>query len=250
MILKESAITMTTNYAEKTVLVAGGTGGVGEGIVKWFIDQGSTVIVPSRSVEKGNHLRAYIGENQSKLISIEGDISNEADALRIRQEIEQRFGKVDAVIATLGGWWQGKSMLMLSVEEWQHLLNTNLTSHVVAAKTFLPLIRQHGSYTFIAGISSEIPYPGAGPIAIAGSGQLMLRKVLSAEIPRQVVRINDIMLAPINTRNRSALYQDDSYLSSIDVGRVADYLAFGSGKTLSNETIRVMNQQDLHQLLR
>lgn len=50
----------------KIALIAGGTGGVGEGIVRAFLKEGATVVVPSRSSENLEQLRGYLGERDAR----------------------------------------------------------------------------------------------------------------------------------------------------------------------------------------
>ena len=52
----------------KTAFVAGGTGGVGEGIVRAFLDEGATVVVPSRKQENLDQLRGYLGSATERFI--------------------------------------------------------------------------------------------------------------------------------------------------------------------------------------
>lgn len=234
-----------SNYKDKIVVVAGGTGGVGEGIVKYFADQGAIVVVPTRNVANSSRLSEYLGDKASNLHIIEGNVADESSAEKVRNAIIEKFGHIDAMVASLGGWWQGVQLVDLSEAEWTRLIQANLTSHFVTAKTFIPAISDGGSYTFIAGFSAYQAYPGAGPIAVAGAGQLMLRKVFSAENTRQSVRINDLILGPINTRNRPAQYQDPMFLSSEEIGKFSGFIAFDEGKTVTNQTIHLESKGDV-----
>lgn len=235
------------NYEHKVVVVAGGTGGVGEGIVKWFADQGATVLIPSRNVDnKKDHLNEYLGDSAERVHLIQGNISEEDSAEKIREEITAKYGDIDAMVAALGGWWQGTDLVDLKQSVWEHIIDTGLTSHFVVAKTFIPAIKEGGSYTFIAGFSAYKPYRQAGPIAVAGAGQLMLRKIFSIETEGSDKRINDLILGPINTRKRGPRYQSPNFLHPEEIGRFVGFMAFeDGGNQIANETIHLEEKGDV-----
>lgn len=224
-------------YTNKIVVVAGGTGSVGEGIAKWFISQGATVIIPTRNITKIAKVQAYIAPNNKNLHFIEGNIADETDAIRIRDEILATYGQIDAMVSSLFGWWSGAKLTELSLERWNYIINSSLTTHFIVAKTFIPYIVPRGSYSFIVGLSSVRPVPHSGPISVANAAELMLRRVLSAENDPQQIRINDINLGPINTRSRGTMYSSPDYIDAVEVGRIAGIIAFEEGNTISDTSI-------------
>lgn len=237
------------NYKGKVVVVAGGTGGVGEGIAKWFADHEATVIIPTRNIQKVSHAKEYIAPNSDNLIFIEGNLSDEMDAIRIRNEIIDTYGKIDAMVSSLFGWWQGEALVDVSLDRWKYLIDSTLTSHFIVAKTFVPFIQSGGSYNMIIGLSSMTPVPHSGPISVGNAAEVMLRRVLSAENNQQEIRINDINLGPINTRTRHPLYQSPEYIDATEVGRIAGIIAFGEGKDITDETIALRLKPDYQKWL-
>lgn len=64
----------------------------------------------------------------------------------------EKLGRLDSVIAALGDWWRNMPLTELSMEGWQNYLNSNLTSHFIAAKPFLPVLAEgETSYTLLGG---------------------------------------------------------------------------------------------------
>ncbi|WP_242063193.1 SDR family NAD(P)-dependent oxidoreductase [Nostoc sp. FACHB-892] len=97
----------------KVALILGGAGNVGEGIVRAFLKAGTIVAVPSRKVEKLEELRTYLGElaQGDRFIPIVGEIGQIDSAESIRDQLLKQFGRLDAVVASLGGWWFGNRPL-------------------------------------------------------------------------------------------------------------------------------------------
>lgn len=223
------------------ILVAGGAGEVGEGIVRQLLAAGATVIVPSRSQDKLEQLKAQLGKPTNLLAKL-ADLSSLEAAKQLRDELKTDLGRLDHVVASLGGWWQGEPLTDISLELWHTLINNSLTAHFIAAKTFIPLLQESkGSYTLINGGGALHPVPTAGPISASAAGQLMLGKVLAAENASLGVRVNNLVLAtPVKTRSRPDGQAD--WLSADDAGRYC--LQLIQSKTMG-ETIIFENSAQL-----
>jgi NAD(P)-dependent dehydrogenase (short-subunit alcohol dehydrogenase family) len=215
------------------ILVAGGAGEVGEGITRQLLAAGAIVIVPSRSQDKLDQLKAQL-HHPANLRTKVADLSSLEGAERLRDELKTELGQLHHVVASLGGWWQGQPLTQISLELWHTLINNSLTAHFITAKTFIPLLQESkGSYTLINGGGALHPVPTAGPISASAAGQLMLGNVLAAENASLGVRVNNLVLAtPIKTRSRPDGQAD--WLSADDAGRYCVQLVQG---TSAGETI-------------
>lgn len=202
--------------AGRRVLVAGGTGNVGEGVVRSLLKQGATVLVPSRSGERLDDLRALIGpELADRLVTLEAAYDSFDAAGSLAGSVFAQGGVTD-VVALVGGWWAGKALWEISEEDWQTVFVSPATTHMALVRAFLPRISQ-GSYTTIAGFSSYTAEPGSGPVSMQGAAQLMMRRTLSREITTGP-RVNDLMLGPIISRSRPQGKRD--WLNADEVGQV------------------------------
>jgi 3-oxoacyl-[acyl-carrier protein] reductase len=220
---------------EKIVLIAGGAGEVGEGIVRAFLAEGATVVVPSRSAKKLRALRSSQTDDGA-LITKVADVGTEDGPALLRDWIADEVGPLDAVVASLGGWWQGRPLTDVSLDTWHEVLDMGLTTHFNVAKTFIPVLagRPGANYTFINGAAGLDPIPGAGPLSVSSAGQFMLKDVMAAE--NETVRINTLVLAtPVRTRSRPD--GDEDWLTADDAGAYAVYLAGDAATDTHGETI-------------
>jgi len=192
------------DLSEKYALVAGGAGSVGEGIVKTLLSYQATVFVPSRSEAKLKQLQDYCGGNGSgRLIPILGDIGNANGAVHIRTQMRRFTTKLDLLVASLGGWWQGLPFTEVDMNTWKRILNNNLTSHFLTAKYFIPLLTLNsGVYIHINGASSEDPPPKAIPVSMAAAAQKMMATALSDELAAEGKLVYELILGPVTTRSR------------------------------------------------
>lgn len=233
-----------TAKAGHVVLVLGGTGNIGEELVRAFLREGATVAVPSRSAKKLKNLAKFVGDDASgRLIGVVGDVSVPDEAKKVRKEVLKQTGRLDAIAASLGGWWQGETLLKVSLSTWNELLQSMLTCHFVAAQAFLPELLKHGgAYTFINGLASEWPVPLAGPVSVATAGQLMLGRALAFEMESTNVRVNEMVLGAVMTRARGGKGEPE-WVTGEEVGNFVVRLSFES--EARGEIFRLVQRDDL-----
>lgn len=228
-------------YEGKVILVASGTGAVGEGIVKYLAENGATVLVPTRSEDKALDALGYVDQPYRKnVFYLFGDISDEADAQKMHDVIVDHFEQLDGMVSSLGGWWQGAALTDITKAEWEELMQGLLTAHFVASKTLMPLLRQGSNYTFISGVSAEDAAFSkySGPVAPAGAAVLMLSELYAVEMAGRF-NVNALVLGPVNTRVRPTSYRKDSYVSSKTVGELIGALHFENANPITGERLRV-----------
>lgn len=216
-----------SNMNGKIVFVPGGAGNVGEGLVRSFLRQGATAIVSSRQQKSLDELRGYLGDLATeRFVPIVGDLADFASAEKLRDQILAQFQRLDAVVASLGSNWHGNLPLMqVTMADWQKYVASNLTTHFVCARTFLPMLEQvaGSSYTLLGGSAAETPVPFYSLVGIPAAGQLMMAKVLMAEMKDSPVRINEVMInSLVNTRET----KDNAQPESITADEIGDYVAW------------------------
>ncbi len=233
-----------SSLKDRVALIAGGAGEVGEGIVKAFLQAGATVIVPSRKPERLMDLQIGLGElGNERFVAVTADVGTPEGAHAVRQTILQRFGQLNAVVASLGGWWQGKPLVSVPLEDWANVLQNNLTAHLLVARTFLPMLyNQPGSsYTMINGGAAFEPVPGAGPVSITAAAQLMMKDVLAAEAKGRPVRVNTLaLMMPVVTRSRPQGRPE--WLTADEVGAYCAYLAVAE---TNGETVKLKDHAQI-----
>lgn len=236
---------MSGRLDDRVLLVAGGTGGTGEGIVRRLLAEGARVVVPSRSEARLDELRGRIDDAED-LTGLVGDVGTEAGAEGIRDRIAAEVGELDGVVASVGSWWSGPSLVDLGVATWDEVLHQRLTTHFVLARTFLPGLadRPGASYTMLCGGSALAPVKGSGPVSVAAAAQVMLRKVLSAELADREVRIN-MLLIDTSIATRDVSRPGPEWLTPDEVGRYAVWLASDAAEAVRDETIVLRDRSQL-----
>lgn len=214
----------------KQILVAGGAGGVGEAIVRALLGAGHRVIVPSRSAARLDRLRRDAETDPAAggdLVTFAGEIGTLGGAHAIRERIAGEFGRLDVVIPSLGGWWEG-DLLDATPNVWDAVMNEMLRTHYVFAHVFVPVLRAQpggGRYIGIGGGAAFYPVHRSSLVSIAGAAQLMLTRALRAEVPEKDVDVLELVVdGPVRTRDSESIAGPD-WITADEVAAIVGELA-------------------------
>ncbi|MFJ5108094.1 MULTISPECIES: SDR family oxidoreductase [unclassified Glutamicibacter] len=218
------------------VVILGGTGRVGEGIVRSWLAAGAEVIIPTRTENRGKELLARLENiDTANLELVVGEYTSFTAATDMAQRITGEFGDVTDVIAAIGGWWQGKPLWEVTESEWQRFNLDLSTAHVANVRAWLPLLAPAGSYHLVLGGSATTPVPGASIINMEQAGLLMMHRVLSAEAGTQR-RVFAHELGPVATRERP--WVDPQWITNEELGSITAALAARPERPSAHYTLR------------
>lgn len=170
--------------SNKIALVTGGTKGVGKAVAERLQKAGATVIITARN-QPGS-----FSENQ---YFISADLSEATGAQKVAEEVLFKFGRVDILVNNVGGSeTPAGGFAVLTDENWEKTIQTNLLAPVRLDRAFLPqmLQRGYGVIIHIASIQGKLPlYDSTLPYAAAKAGLINYSKGLSKEVSSKGIRI-------------------------------------------------------------
>ncbi len=180
------------------------------------------------------------GSATERLIEIVGDMSDTEPAEELRQQILSKVGKLNAVVASLNGRWnEDIPLVKTSLDDWRRMMDSNLTAHFIAAKTFLPVLERGSSYTLIGGGAALKAMPNYGLVCIPAAAEVMLTQVLIEEMKDSGVRINEVILnSYIVTRERDGEGHLE-WIKADEVGRYTAWLASDEASMVSGTIIQL-----------
>lgn len=210
----------------RTVVVAGATGGIGEGITLALLGQGATVVAAGRSDERLADLATYAKDaGPGTLITHTVDVGD-ADSELVRAQLSG-YGPLDGAVIAIGDWGSPKrtGILDTSTSEWHSMIASNLTSHFHALRALVPLLSGDGALVHLSGFSAEIPYPFSALVGATNAAKKSLVSSLTAELDGAGPRIYELIIGPIRTRPRAAIGADNPHwFAAEDLGRHAGRL--------------------------
>ncbi len=127
----------------KVVLVTGGSRGIGEMIVRGFVDAGAKVYISSRKAEVGEGLARELSAHGT-CISLPADLSTEAECQRLANEIAAREDHLDVLINNAGATW-GAPMADHDDKAWERVLSLNVKGVFHMTRFLRPLLEKNGT---------------------------------------------------------------------------------------------------------
>lgn len=188
-----------TSYPEldgRTVVVTGGSRGIGAATAHAFAAQGARVCVVGRDAQALAGVVEAIGAEGSTAMSVTADVTDAAALARIREETEGRLGPVDVLAAFAGGQGRPVPTPELTEERWREVLDSDLTSAFLTVRTFLPGMLERGRGCVITMSSAAGRRPSQANLAygVANAGLVMMTQHLATELGPRGIRVN--CLAP------------------------------------------------------
>ncbi len=175
----------------KTVLVTGGSGGIGSAIVSAFGKEGYNVAVNYFTNRDGAEKAASSVTGGGKTGIYQCDVGDMSQVLKMKARIEEELGFVDVLVCNSGIEYFGLFHLA-SEEETDRLYKTNLFGAVNCSRAFLPhmLNKKSGSIIMNASICGEMGFSCEVDYSVTKAGLIGLTKALAKEVGPSGVRVN------------------------------------------------------------
>lgn len=172
------------DLSNKIALVTGGTKGAGKAIAERLLQEGATVIITARNKPE---------EENPGMHFIPADLSKPAGTQKVVEEVLAKYGRLDILVNNMGASeTPGGGFAVLTDEDWETSIQTNLLAPVRLDRGFLPQMieRKSGVIIHIASIQGRLPlYDSTLPYASAKAGLINYSKSLSNEVSPKGVRV-------------------------------------------------------------
>ena len=237
---------MLTSFEGKSVIVTGGSKGIGRGIATVFARQGAKVTITARGEEALKLAAAEIeGDVRYELC----DVSDWASVQSMVANVIKTHGGLDVICANAGAFPQTK-IIDMEPEEWDDVMATNLRSSFLCVKAVIPHFEKAGKGRVVltSSITGAITgFPGWSHYGASKSGQLGFLKTAAMELSRYNTTINAVMPGNIYTEGLQNLGQEylDTMAASIPLKRLGDVEDIGNAALFfaSDEAAYITGQQ-------
>jgi NAD(P)-dependent dehydrogenase (short-subunit alcohol dehydrogenase family) len=182
----------------RTVIVTGGSQGIGAGTVRAFLDRDYNVVANSRNVTKSKEL-----PSSSKLALVDGDIGEATTATSVMEVAISRFGSIDALVNNAGIFFM-KPFTGYTAEDFKRLVSTNLDGFIymtqLAVKQML-VQNSGGSVVSITASLADNPILGvnASIPMITKGGIDAITRCLAIEYAKDRIRVNAVAPGVVDT---------------------------------------------------
>lgn len=182
--------------ANKVAIVTGASSGIGRATALLFAQEGAQLVVTARRQSELDMLVGEIEAIGGKAVAIAGDIKDERLAQALVQTASHRFGGLDIAFNNAGITGQMKPVSDMSLDEWQAVLDVNLTAAFLGAKYQVPAMLERGGGSLIftsSFVGHTVGMPHMAAYAASKAGQIGMVKALAAELGAKGVRVNALL---------------------------------------------------------
>jgi len=235
-----------TSLKGKSVIVTGGSKGIGRGIAQVFAKQGAKLTIAARNEADLKAAVADIGGDTRYEVC---DVSNWDSVKAMVDSAAASQGGVDVMCANAGAFPQTK-MIDMDPAEWDQVMAVNLKSSFLCVKASISYFEKAGKGRVILTSSITGPvtgFPGWSHYGASKSGQLGFLKTAAMELSRYNATINAVMPGNIYTEGLQDLGQEylDTMAASIPLKRLGDVEDIGNAALFfaSDEAAYITGQQ-------
>lgn len=222
--------------AKQRALVTGASSGIGEAIARAFAGAGASVIVNYHSSqEAAARIVDEIQRQGGHAIAVQADISKPESCVHLFDFAHREWGGID-IVAANAGMQRDSAFTDMSLEDWQRVIDVNLTGQFICAQEAVRCFRRQGidpdrsaalgKIIFTSSVHQAIPWAGHVNYATSKGGLMLLMESMAQELAHEKIRVNAIAPGAIKTAiNKDAWVTEearDKLLRLIPYGRVGE----------------------------
>jgi NAD(P)-dependent dehydrogenase (short-subunit alcohol dehydrogenase family) len=236
-----------SEFDGQTIMVTGANGGLGVSVVQRFYEAGANLALVVRRASSLDDLFAELPGtvDQSRWLAVEADVTSVESMQAAVSEIDGRFGRIDALAHTVGGYAGGKPAHELDLEMWDKMMTLNARSVLITAGTVANYMVQKNSSGSIVVVLARNALDGKkNHVAYSASKAAAQRIVesMSKELLDGGIRVNGVIPGTIDTpANREATPDADfdRWVKPESIADVILFLCSSAADSISGDSIAV-----------
>ncbi|MFY0679371.1 MAG: SDR family oxidoreductase [Thalassovita sp.] len=181
---------------DKTVIITGASSGIGAAAAFLFAKEGAKLVLGARREKELMTIMDQINQANGQAVCLWGDVTDEGYAKALVETAENTYGGLHATLNNAGMMGDAVPVPDMSLDNWDTVLSTNLSSAFYAAKHQIPALKRSGggSITFTSSfVGYTAAFPGMGAYAASKSGLIGLAQVLATEHGADGIRANTLL---------------------------------------------------------
>ncbi|MGH9630817.1 MAG: SDR family NAD(P)-dependent oxidoreductase [Bryobacteraceae bacterium] len=208
----------------KTALITGASKGLGKSMAIALAGAGARIALVSRDAAKLEETASAIREAGGSSEIFRVDVTSEKQVLDLEKDVSAKLGKISILINNAGVNLR-KPVTDFTLDEWNTVMDTNLTSVFLMCRSFVPHMKGQGYGRIInmTSIMSWVSLPGRTAYSSSKTGLLGFTRSLALELAPEKITVVGISPGPFATEMNTALMQNpelnQQFISKIPIGR-------------------------------
>jgi len=233
---------------DKVALITGANGGLGDKIVRTLYAQGAMVAMTDRRTENMEKLKSELGDKVEYFVA---DLTDADSINKLVKDVEEKFGRID-ILVNNAGLTKDNLFIRMSDEDWQLVLDVNLTAGFKLAKAAVRgmMKRRFGRIIGIASVVGVMGNAGQANYSASKAGMIAMNKCLAQEVGSRGITVNSVAPGFIRTPMTDVLPDDvkAALLAKIpeaklgeaqDIANAVAFLASDEAQYITGQTINV-----------
>jgi NAD(P)-dependent dehydrogenase (short-subunit alcohol dehydrogenase family) len=235
-----------SDFTGQVVVITGAGGNLGSAIAQALARQGATLALADRQQAQLDRLGGGLRASEWLPIA-DSDVRTREGAARIVDETMARFGRIDALVNTVGTFKMAP-VADAAADDWSLLMDLNALSALRLSEAVLPPMRAHayGRIVHVAAAAGLRSFAGGGVYAASKAAVMRITEAVSDENKAQGITANCILPGTIDTpQNRAAMPQADPtlWLAPGDIAAVVGFLVSREAAAVTGAAIPVTGRQ-------
>jgi NAD(P)-dependent dehydrogenase (short-subunit alcohol dehydrogenase family) len=186
--------------SQKIAIVTGAGSGIGRATAQLFAAEGAAVVLADRDQSTAIETQVLIGSDESVIMWLACDISQEDDVRRLALETTTRFGRIDILVNNAAAFHY-KGAHEVDAQDWQKILATNVVGTSLCSRAVGERMRASGGGAIVnvASINGFQAEEGYATYCSSKAALLMLTRCMAIDFGRWNIRVNSVSPGPVNT---------------------------------------------------
>lgn len=207
----------------KTVLITGGSKGIGYGVAESLVNEFAKVAITSRSLATAEEAAARLNKiGKGEAIGLAADVRNFGAQEKAVESTIKKWGKLDVLVANAGvGYFS--SIETLTTEQWLETIDTNLTGVFYSIKASLEALKQSKGYIItMASLAGTNFFAGASAYNASKFGLVGFTQAVMLDLRRHGIKVTTIMPGSVATEfSGSSPKPEDAWkIQPEDIGQI------------------------------
>ena len=208
----------------RVAVVTGASRGLGRAMAIELGAAGAKLALVGRDRAKLDETAVEAAKAGTEAAVFVADVTDEAQVRALEQGVKERFGRVD-ILVNNAGMNIRKPLVEYTLDEWNTVLDTNLTSVFLVSRSFIPMMkgRGYGRIINLASMMSHVSLPGRTAYSASKAAMLGVTRALAQELADEGITVVAISPGPFATEINTALIENPElnkqFLSNIPLGR-------------------------------
>lgn len=219
---------MDKQFTSRVIIVTGGTGGLGQAVVRQLLERGAQVVVTYTKNNELDVLTAKLDETQrARLTPFHVDVTNQKAVNELVEHVINQLHRIDG-LANLVGGFASSSVMEMSEDDWHAQLSLNLDSAFLMSKAVLSAMikANYGRIVSVGSRSAIQASPKSAAYNVSKVGVMWLMETISNEVKQHNITANSVLPSTIDTpANRNAM-PDSDYSKWVRPDEIAELICF------------------------